>query len=906
MQIAIVDDRAEDRAELSACLENYMKKHQLDYTLTEFEDGENFLKAAAQVNFQLVFMDIYMENMDGIETARRLRQKNRLCKIVFLTITEDYARMGYSLSASYYLLKPLSLHQADFEEAMELCQLKPPYEVMTLSVMADRQKLELPTEKILYIDYQNRMTRIHTAERVIPVSGGFQEVTAALQKDKRFLPCYRGILINMDYISQVDSQTFRLINGEELPIALRNGKQLRETYRQYVFSGMGGYRMRMKQMHRRILEGCLACLLCFTGSIPAFAAETATPANADERRENPPGLESEASETRKSGTPETPEEVSLVLVTEIQNEDELLSLPDFTLPLRTTPSDDDLEEIYQLALRYQTVCATVTAGEEIRQETFSVAWDFSAIDQTTPGEYTAAGRIELPKGYAFGEAVLQELQISVRVEEMPPAVITSIEQWYPYTDAFAIQQGSETETLENLFAFSPYYLECYAENGTSYTAVVEWDFSGIDLNTVGLYHAAGRLTAPENTIFADRVDFPEISIPVSVQAPGSPDINCFLVRRGGLYFPWVTPPGNLDKVSIWLSKNNGSWNRLESGVYVGQEMLSIATRLLMPGSSYRLQVDYDGGQTGILSFTYADEIVLEGYHEGDRDGGDAGGNPPDTIIQPPPEDTNNQDDGFADRPSTKPPKPPATNGGGTDSDDSEKAPPVSEENDPADHEPSHKSSEPSWEGKDDSIDIDKDDFPSEQSNGDTEEDADSKNPDFSEFFDETTDRISGTRFLMMLQTWEQRAVFSKQGITISIPKDALPEGIQNEDQIEVIIQKDTDGGFSFSFSINGTALSSLPDVSVMLPCPNDPATGTWFLCDESGVEIPMTGYDDAAKAVSFQISHTGAYTIIGKEDAVSLAQAADTEHSRSPILLLIPACLLLLSAGVFFLRRRRK
>ena len=519
---------------------------------------------------------------------------------------------------------------------------------------------------------------------------------------------------------------------------------------------------------------------------------------------------------------------------------------------------------------------------------------------------------------------------------MPPAVITSIEQWYPYTDAFAIQEGSETETLENLFAFSPYYLECYAENGTSYTAVVEWDFSGIDLNTVGLYHAAGRLTAPENTIFADRVDFPEISIPVSVQAPGNPDINCFLVRRGSLYFPWVTPPGNLDKVSIWLSENSGSWNRLESGVYVGQEMLSIATRLLMPGSSYRLQVDYDGGQTGILSFTYADEIVLEGYHEGDRDGGDAGGNPPDTIIQPPPKDTDDQDDGFADRPSTKPPKPPATNGGGTDSDDSEKAPPVSGENNPTDHEPSHKPSEPSWVGKDDSID--KEEFPSKQTNGDAEEAlepdagsdeptipesknrkdsvqsamtvpqevADSQNSAFSEFFDETTDRISGTRFLMMLQTGEQRAVFSKQGITISIPKDALPEGIQNEDQIEVIIQTDTDGGFSFSFSINGTALSSLPDVSVMLPCPNDPAAGTWFLCDESGVEIPMTGYDDAAKAVSFQISHTGTYTIVGKEDAVFLAQAADTEHSRSPILLLIPACLLLLSAGVFFLRRRRK
>ena len=734
--------------------------------------------------------------------------------------------------------------------------------------------------------------------------------------------------------------------------------------------------MRMKQIHRRILGGCLTCLLCFTGSIHAFAAETATPANADEITEILPDLESEAPGTLDSGTTEASEEASLVLVTEIQNEGELLSLPAFTLPLRTTPSDDDLEEIYQLALQYQTVCATVSAGEEIRQETFPVSWDFSAIDQTTPGEYTAAGRIELPEGYAFGETVLQELQISVRVEEMPPAVITSIEKWYPYTNAFAVQQGSETETLENLFAFSPYYLDCYTENGTSCTAAVEWDFSGIDLNTVGLYHAMGKLTAPENTAFAEGIAFPDISIPVSVQASGRPDINCFLAARGNLHFPWVTPPGKMDEISVWLSENNGSWNRLESGVYVGQEMLSIATRLLTPGSSYRLQVDYDGGQTGILSFTYADEIVLEGYHDGDRDGGDAGGNPPDTIIQPPPEHTDDQDDGFTDSPPTQPSRSPATNGGGIDSNDSEKAPSVSGENDSADHEPSHKPSEPSLDGKDDSIN--KDEFPSQQAHGDAEEalepdagsdeptipeieapvvsgqpeedttltqppevrtitdapeltapnpalklsenrkepvqsamivppeSADSKKPVFSEFFDETTDRISGTRFLMMLQTGEQRAVFSKQGITISIPKDALPEGIQNEDQIEVIIQANTDGGFSFSFSINGTALNSLPDVSVMLPYPNDPAAGTLFLCDESGVEVPMTGYNDTVKAASFQISHTGTYTIVGKEDTASLAHAADTEHSWSPIFFLIPACLLLLSAGVFFLRRRRK
>lgn len=288
-----------------------------------------------------------------------------------------------------------------------------------------------------------------------------------------------------------------------------------------------------------------------------------------------------------------------------------------------------------------------------------------------------------------------------------------------------------------------------------------------------------------------------------------------------------------------------------------------------------------------------------------------------------------------------------------DSDDSEKAPSVSGENDSADHKPSEPSepSEPSLDGKDDSDEPAIPEIEAPVVSGQPEEDtalqqppevqtiagapeltapdparklsenrkdsvqsimtvppesADSKKPVFSEFFDETTDRISGTRFLMMLQTGEQRAVFSKQGITISIPKDALPDGIQNEDQIEVIIQANTDGGFSFSFSINGTALNSLPDVSVMLPYPNDPAAGTLFLCDESGVEVPMTGYDDTVKAASFQISHTGTYTIVGKEDTASLAHAADTEHSRSPIFFLIPACLLLLSASVFFLRRRRK
>lgn len=554
---------------------------------------------------------------------------------------------------------------------------------------------------------------------------------------------------------------------------------------------------------------CLTCLFCFIGSISAFAFQTATPSDADKIR-----------------------------ITKIQNEDELLALPDFTLPLKSSPSDDDMEPIYLFALKYQTVSATVIENNESRSERFSVCWDFSAIDQTTLGDYAATGRIELPEGYCFDENVLKELVISVHVEKTPPAVIISIEQWYPYTDAFALPQGSTEETLNHLLRFSPHHLECYTENKISYSALVEWDLSDIDFDTVGLYQAKGRLAAPENTEFADGIVFPEISIPVSIQAPGRPDINCVIAARGNLCFPWVTPPGDPDKINVWLSENDEPWKQLEDGVYAGKEMLSIKTYLLTSGNSYRLQVDYDGGQTGILSLTYSDKLVLKGYYKGDRDGGDAKGNPPGSITQPPPEQNIDQK---------------VEQNGDENKDEN-----PDRENAPTDRTENASSMKP----------LSKAEAASDPKEPSSSEIA------FTEFFDDTTDRISGTRLLMMLQTGRQKASFSKQGITIRVPRASLPKDIQNNDQIEVIIKKISDRSFSFSFCINGVSFDSLPGASVMLPYPQETAADSLYLCDESGIKIPVSDYDDAAKAASFPIDHTGTYTMAASKDPDSPAQTA--------------------------------
>lgn len=490
---------------------------------------------------------------------------------------------------------------------------------------------------------------------------------------------------------------------------------------------------------------------------------------------------------------------------------------------------------------------------------------------------------------------------------MSAAVITSVESWYPYTNAYAVPQGSSAEALAELLASSPYYLECYTEDEESYTATVEWDFSGIDFDTVGLYDAKGSLPAPEDTVFAEGLQLPDISIPISVQAAGKPDINCLIVARGRLLFPWVTPPGNLDEISVWLSEDDGAWVCLEEGFCAGSEMLSLNTYLLTFGSTYRLQADYDGGQTGIMSFTYADEIVLLGYHDGDRDGGDADGDPSKETTQPAPE-ASEANSGRENPPAEASPSE-TTDVSAANSVDTSCVP--SDSMQPSERNASDQSAAPSADqnkqkrsltDSEDRLTAPNDSL-SAFAGGDI-----SENAAVSEFFGETTDRISGARLLLMLQAGNHSAVFSKQGITISIPEDALPNQIRDDDQIEVTIQKEEDGGFSFSFFINGTALDFLPGVLVMLPCSMAQTADTLYLLDEAAFEYPMIACDPATETASFVINHTGTYhTSITEDSSVLITETAATERDRQAILLFfLPVCLLLLPVGASFFRRRQK
>lgn len=238
MNIAIIDDIADDRRILANHLNTYMAEHKIAFQKQEFSSAEDFFDHFREIHFNLVFLDIYMNGMNGMEAAQKLYKLDKNCKIIFLTTSVEHAQMSYSVHAVYYLMKPVN--QVQFEQAMDFCNLKPDYPVPFLSLTIDGIDRQIDTEQILYIDYQSRRVHIHFSDHFITLNKGFSEVAELLKPDDRFLTIFRGVMVNMQHIAGCDDIFFILDNGKHLQITIRNKKAIIQAYRNYVFNHMGG------------------------------------------------------------------------------------------------------------------------------------------------------------------------------------------------------------------------------------------------------------------------------------------------------------------------------------------------------------------------------------------------------------------------------------------------------------------------------------------------------------------------------------------------------------------------------------------------------------------------------------------------------------------------------------------
>lgn len=238
MNIAIVDDEPMDLMTAKAYLCRYVETHYpdavKDMTIDGFDGGEAFLAAFRPGKYDLLLLDIRMDDMSGIDLAGLIREQDREVGIVFLTGSEDYLLEGYRVFAVGYFLKPLARNAEAFAKTFEHIFPQIAERSRKLAVRVEGTGIEVPYRQICYVDIGERhRICIHLPERDIVTSMTYDDFLPLLS-DPRFVECYYRVIVNMEFIKAMKQDDFVLRTGHIVPISRRMKKETKARYISYL------------------------------------------------------------------------------------------------------------------------------------------------------------------------------------------------------------------------------------------------------------------------------------------------------------------------------------------------------------------------------------------------------------------------------------------------------------------------------------------------------------------------------------------------------------------------------------------------------------------------------------------------------------------------------------------------
>ena len=232
MNLAIVDDNQIEQEIICSTRHAYESEKNTSLKISSYSDGDSFLNAYIPGDFDLIFMDIYLKDQNGIDIVRKIRQIDSKVLIVFLTTSAEHIFEAAPFHFFDYILKPFEYTQI-FHVLDEALQLLPESEP-ELSFEYRSFDVHFPLSKIQYIYSNNHEVIIHTSNGTQAFRLPFYSVTDHLN-DSRFLQCNRGIMLNMDYIKAMESDYFEMTDSKCFPIKTKGRKQIREQYIKYQF-----------------------------------------------------------------------------------------------------------------------------------------------------------------------------------------------------------------------------------------------------------------------------------------------------------------------------------------------------------------------------------------------------------------------------------------------------------------------------------------------------------------------------------------------------------------------------------------------------------------------------------------------------------------------------------------------
>lgn len=233
LNIAICDDEKAILEQINELIE----EEKAGICLDLYETGDSLL--AADKKFDIVFLDIQMEGTDGIETAKKLRERDEDTILIFITGIREYVFQAFDVAAFHYLLKPVEedkFHEV-FHRAERELEKRKSKRRETVFIKTRNRSFSLEKDSILYIESRGKKVEIHTKGETIEAYASMNELETQLGEG--FFRCHRGYLVNMAYVAEYDSGSITLNNGGYVYLAKEKYGEFVKAYMRYLRNGVG-------------------------------------------------------------------------------------------------------------------------------------------------------------------------------------------------------------------------------------------------------------------------------------------------------------------------------------------------------------------------------------------------------------------------------------------------------------------------------------------------------------------------------------------------------------------------------------------------------------------------------------------------------------------------------------------
>lgn len=234
MKIAICDDEIQFIHTICPLLEQWAEQHDIRLTLHPFTNGDDLIASQQKECMDLIFLDVIMPLLNGIDTAREIRKINPAVPIIFLTSSVEFAVDSYEVKAFHYLIKPanpVKLFRCldDFLKMYNSSKI-----TFTAQTASGFYKVIL--DDVDYLEAQNKKVLVHQANgKTIEICELFSTCENIFSLKNGFYRCHRSYIVNLSNIERFTKTEIITVHNTVIPISRNRYAAFKEAYFHYMY-----------------------------------------------------------------------------------------------------------------------------------------------------------------------------------------------------------------------------------------------------------------------------------------------------------------------------------------------------------------------------------------------------------------------------------------------------------------------------------------------------------------------------------------------------------------------------------------------------------------------------------------------------------------------------------------------